>query len=223
MRKLITFLFATILLTSCMQEEKELLDDLISKTSSKNVKLYYTTETIPKTRRTIDFEVDGSSRVKKDEDAVYIASRTALVILEKLDKTKLDENESIRIKFTNPDFPNSSPIDAENYYDFDIADLRKATAFIYLSENIIRGYYLGNETFVNDKMDSTEIKRVDSLLSIVLPKSNLTNYEFLKFATMTDSLNNKYTGVLNSITTSDGVKSVTIIFNNKTRKVLEVN
>ena len=225
MKKLYILFFAILFFASCKQEEQELLDDLIVKTGSEKVRIYHTTETVETTKHSIDFEFEECSRATSEKDAAYIASRTALVILEKLDKAKLDENESIRIKFIHPNYPNSSIHDFENYYDYKIADLRKATDFIYLSENMIRGYYLSNYSFfIKDKIDSSEIHTADSLLNIVLPKNKpMTNFVFFKFATMTDTLGNEYTAVLNKITTKDGEQSITMLFNNQTKKIAQIN
>ncbi len=225
MRKLYILFFTITLLASCKQEEQELLDDLIVKTGSEKVRIFNTTETDSTTKHFIDFEFEECSRAKTEKDAAYIASRAALVILEKLDKVKLDENEAIRIKFINPNYPNSSANDLDNYYHFDIADLKNAETFIYLSENMIRGYYLGDYSFfIKNKIDSAEINIVDSLLNIALPKSKpMTNFVFFKFATMSDTLGNEYTAILNKITTKDGEQSVTILFNNQTKKIAQIN
>lgn len=217
------FILTSILVTSCMQEEKELIGDLILKTKSENIKLNYTLETIPKPRHTIDFDINKSSIINNENTAIYVASHAALLILERSETSKLEENEAIKIKFTNPNYPPPSTNDQLNYYSFDIADLRKAKVFIAVSEEVIFGYY-NDFILLKAKMDTVQISKIDSVLKLILPKGkSLTAVKFLKFETLTDSLKNKYTAVVNSIITTGGQKNLTTLFNNKTGRIVEMN
>ena len=208
---------------SCRTEEIKLSEETALHWKCQKVGLYYATNEIPaEPRNTIDIELTGCEYAKDELTAKNIATRIALYVLEKADPNRVRENQEIRITFLSPDFPHKI---SNNYYAFKIDQLRKATYFLNLSTTILESYYSGQKFDLQQELSTTEIARVDSLLAMNISRQDsCTSIEFATFDVyVNDSTGAVSTALANVVFTKKGDKTITILFENTTNKVVEIN
>jgi hypothetical protein len=223
MKKTTIYLFILISLASCHTEERKISEETALHWKCQKVGFYYTTNEIPaEPRNTIDIELTGCEYVKDELTAQNIATRVALYVLEKANPDRVRENQEIRITFFSPDFPHKT---TNNYYAFKIDQLRKATYFLNLSTTILESYFSGQKYDLQQELSTTEIARVDSLLAMKLSRQDsCTSVEFVTFDVyIHDSTKAVFTALANDVFTNKGYKTVTILFENTTNKVVEIN
>jgi hypothetical protein len=223
MKKSAFYLFILISLASCRSEERKISEQTALHWNCQKVGFYYTTNEIPaEPRNTIDIELTGCAYAKDELTAQNIATRVALYALEKADPDRVRENQEIRITFFAPDFPHRT---TNNYYAFKIDQLRKATYFLNLSTTILESYYSGQKYDLQQELSTTEIARVDSLLAMNLSRQDsCTSIEFVTVDVYVhDSTKAVFTALANNVFTKNGYKTITILFENTTNKVVEIN
>lgn len=222
MKKSTFYLFILISFVSCRTEELKISKEIALHFQCQKVGFYYTTNEIPaEPRNTIDIKLTGCEHVENELTAQNMATRIALYVLEKVDPDRQRENQEIRITFLSPDFPHKI---INNYYAFKIDQLRKATYFLNLSSTILESYYSGQKFDLQQELTPTEISRVDSLLAMKLSrKDSCTSIEFATFDVYkNDSTGAVFTAMINNVFTKKGYKTILILFENTTNKVVDI-